>query len=965
MCRNAPSSGALHDEAANAPYQIQFWLSGTSMAITSQIFEAYLKCPSKCWFRSLGEEGTGNVYADWVRTRSEAYRTAGIEQLMNGVTSAERAVAQTGSLNVKTAKCRFAANFPAQKENLESSIHVVERTPSESRGKPAQFSPVRFIFTNKLSKDDKLLLAYDAFVLSEMLRRGVSHGKIIHGDNHTMVKVRTSALEGTVQKLTAKIAALLASDLPPDLILNRHCAECEYQGRCRQKAIEKDDLSLLAGMTEKERKKLNSKGIFTITQLSHTFRPRRRPKRLRDKREKYHHSLKALAIREKKIHIVGSPELKIEGTPVYLDVEGLPDRDFYYLIGVRIRNGESVEQHSLWADRPEDEERIWKEFLALISLIEHPVLFHYGSFETDFLIRMCERYGEPHENTTLATIKNSANVLSGMYAKIYFPTFTNGLKDVANFLGFKWTDTDCSGILSIVWRHYWDETKDPSAKEKLILYNSQDCDALGLIIGAILQIGSHLNTGVNDNFEVVQADSDKYLKNGKWQIFSSPFSALEYINSAAHWNYQRDRVYARLNKTKPNTPNKHPQLEALHVGTTIKWKVTQVCPTCSRSFYRKGPEQSRVLNDILFGRSSLKLRLVKYVFQTYECRKCGTSFGVPERFQYRGRKYGWNLISYFFYQIIDLGIPQRTVVQSFNRLFDFELHRSTLYNLKTRTVEYYAVTKQKVLERIINGGLIHIDETRANIKGKSAFVWVLTSFTEVVYFLKESREGEFAHRLLADYKGVLVSDFYTAYDSFDCPQQKCLIHLIRDLNDEILNFPFDEQLKQIVVDFGELVKPMIQTVDRYGLKKHFLGEHSIYVDRFFRKLESAVYQSEAAIKCKDRFERNKDKLFTFLKYDGIPWNNNNAEHAIKAFAKLRDVLEGSSTTKGTEEYLILLSVCQTCKYRGLDFLDFLRSGEKDIDVFAATQRKRQRRINRSVNARRPQYTYGALRQKTA
>src|SRR5437868_2992248 len=49
----------------------------------------------------------------------------------------------------------------------------------------------------------------------------------------------------------------------------------------------------------------------------------------------------ALAIRERKIHIVGSPELKLQGTPVYLDVEGLPDRDFYYLIGLRIGIGES------------------------------------------------------------------------------------------------------------------------------------------------------------------------------------------------------------------------------------------------------------------------------------------------------------------------------------------------------------------------------------------------------------------------------------------------------------------------------------------------------------------------------------------------------------------------------------------------------------------------------------------------
>lgn len=192
----------------------------------------------------------------------------------------------------------------------------------------------------------------------------------------------------------------------------------------------------------------------------------------------------------------------------------------------------------------------------------------------------------------------------------------------------------------------------------------------------------------------------------------------------------------------------------------------------------------------------------------------------------------------------------------------------------------------------------------------------------------------------ADFKGVLVSDFYTAYNSINCPQQKCLIHLIRDLNDEILNFPFDEQLKQIVVNFGELLKPIIETIDRYGLKKHYLRKHLKCVDNFFDKLESTNYQSEAAIKCKDRFDRNKDKLFTFLRYDGISWNNNNAEHAIKAFAKLRDVIAGSSTEKGTDEYLTILSVCQTCKYRGLDFLYFLRSGERDIDVFAASQRRR-------------------------
>src|SRR5258708_10038984 len=102
-------------------------------------------------------------------------------------------------------------------------------------------------------------------------------------------------------------------------------------------------------MSEMERKKLHSKGIFTVTQLSYTFRPRRRPKRMRDKRENYHHSLKALAVREKKIHVVGRPEPKIDGVPVYLDVEGLPDRDFYYLLGVGSCSRDFAARHRLSA----------------------------------------------------------------------------------------------------------------------------------------------------------------------------------------------------------------------------------------------------------------------------------------------------------------------------------------------------------------------------------------------------------------------------------------------------------------------------------------------------------------------------------------------------------------------------------------------------------------------------------------
>ena len=153
---------------------------------------------------------------------------------------------------------------------LESELHAVQLVPAKDRS-PVHVIPIRFIFTNKLDKDDKLLLAFDALTLSQSLGREISFGKIIHGDNHATSKVKIATLVGEVRKRIDKIAVLLTSSAPPELILNRHCAECEFQTRCHKEAIQQDDLSLLSGMTAKERKKLNSRGTFTVKQLSFAF----------------------------------------------------------------------------------------------------------------------------------------------------------------------------------------------------------------------------------------------------------------------------------------------------------------------------------------------------------------------------------------------------------------------------------------------------------------------------------------------------------------------------------------------------------------------------------------------------------------------------------------------------------------------------------------------------------------------
>jgi predicted RecB family nuclease len=119
--------------------------------------------------------------------------------------------------------------------------------------------PIRFIFRNKLRNDDKLLLGFDAYVLSQALGCEIETGKIIHGDNGAVLKVRPRTLVDKVQNRITQIAGLLSGTTPPDLILNRHCSKCGFRDRCRKKAQDTDELSLLSAMTEKERSRTAAK----------------------------------------------------------------------------------------------------------------------------------------------------------------------------------------------------------------------------------------------------------------------------------------------------------------------------------------------------------------------------------------------------------------------------------------------------------------------------------------------------------------------------------------------------------------------------------------------------------------------------------------------------------------------------------------------------------------------------------
>ena len=126
------------------------------------------------------------------------------------------------------------------------------------------------------------------------------------------------------------------------------------------------------------------------------------------------------------------------------------------------------------------------------------------------------------------------------------------------------------------------------------------------------------------------------------------------------------------------------------------------------------------------------------------------------------------------------------------------------------------------------------------------------------------------------------------------------------------------------------MRSIVRTIDRYGLKKRHLNKYKKGAEKFYEQVFRKTYVSEVAVKYQKRLEKNREKLFTFLNHDGVSWNNNIAEHAMRHFAIYRKRANGVFSERGLSAYLVLLSIYQTCRYKEMNFLDFLLSGEKQI-----------------------------------
>jgi predicted RecB family nuclease len=910
---------------------------GSRTLITGPIFDAFLKCKLKA---HLIAASTGCVEDDLSARQQQlekAFRHAGIERLRKNIPVNE-VFEGTPSLKVLQ-KCpyRLIINPVITAPGIHTQLHALGRLSECRASRHGLLQPIRFVASAKPTNFDKFMLGFDALALFRFLLIKPETAYIVYGQGYNVRKVQVRELIKKATTIVGEVSESLCGGKEPEVVLNKHCLSCQFRVRCQRIAVEKDDLSLLSNLTPSERQKHNARGVFTVNQLSYTYRTRKN-----SRADRVHEpALKALAIRKQIVHIVGSPKLVIPAIPVYLDVEGVPDIGFYYLIGWRYEyNGAKIHKYA-WADTVAEEREVWKSFISDIQALGKITLLHYGRYEITFLERMKTRYCVTSDEVESVEnlVANSVNLLSFLWSQVYIPTYTNGLKDVACYLGYRWSNVHASGLHSLMWRSEWEATKSTQAKCDLVTYNMEDCEAAECVAQFLARILSEEDKG-QDKHPSVNVSSLPQEFPRQFGPLEHAISDFKLINQAAYWDYQRSRVYirsnARLRKTlKPRKSKANKQLPITRIIHASRGR-DERCARCGGGSIHKHAHHSTLVLDLRFSSTGVRRQVTRYEYLRFRCWDCHHTYNeLP-----RQDRYGPALQSFVVYQLFKLMISQHAVAENLGTLFGCCLSPGAVNVIKSRRALYYAPAYKSILSRLLRGNVIHADETQIKIGKEAKYVWVLTNTEDVYYFYGASREASVIRDVLGEFGGVLVSDFYAAYDTLKCAKQKCLVHLMRDINDDLLKNPFDSELCAFARAFANVLRPIVETIDRYGLKRYHLRKHHKAASTFMDDVAQRGYSSEIMLSYKKRVERNRDALFTFLNFDGVAWNNNNAEHAVKAVARLRNVVSQGWTEKGVAEYLILLSVTETCHFRNIELLDFLRSGSTDLEGFVGGATRR-------------------------
>jgi transposase len=345
------------------------------------------------------------------------------------------------------------------------------------------------------------------------------------------------------------------------------------------------------------------------------------------------------------------------------------------------------------------------------------------------------------------------------------------------------------------------------------------------------------------------------------------------------------------------------------------------CPDCGRLLSEGADHGIREVIEL----ERLSVKVLHHVLKRSWCGACRkhrmASVDVSAEVVGKSRM-GVGLMSTVAYEWAVSRLPVETIQRNLKDTSGLDISEGQIVGILQRVAEKGVPLYDSIREKIRSSKYIHADETGWREDGLNGYLWGF-SVPDARYFVHNKSRGHQIPEaeLGAGFRGVLVSDFYSAYSFYLGEHQRCWVHMARDLHDlkkkhpcaavtawadgvlsayhDAKAFSSTERRKRVRARerFQVRVSALARPYARTDLPQHVLAE---------------------------RIERFLPELFTFVEHPEVPSDNNAAQRSLRPSVVARKIRGGTRSERGSRTAAILMSLFGTWTLQGANCLDACR-----------------------------------------
>lgn len=330
------------------------------------------------------------------------------------------------------------------------------------------------------------------------------------------------------------------------------------------------------------------------------------------------------------------------------------------------------------------------------------------------------------------------------------------------------------------------------------------------------------------------------------------------------------------------------------------------CPDCQERLSASQGVVEHIQEDIVPSR----VEVTRFKRHRYWCKKCEKVVSAPYApgevpYGYLGPLTLVQMAMLKYYH----GLPGNKIVKLFDVFCGLKVSEGAIAQALQRMGKWLNVEAQTILEAIRESAYVHVDETGWKINGTGHWLWAFVNQKLAYYKIDRSRGSKVPKDFLGNpFPGIVISDFYSAYNKLDCRQQKCLVHLLREMRDcRGKDPPADfkapcKKLKRILSDAHRLQKVQGQLSQLTFVRKVRRLKERLFL------FATTPYSNKNWQRLSARCLKHEKKMLTFLDFPGLPSNNNHAERMIRPHVILRNRWFQNRTNKGSSAHGVMTSI---------------------------------------------------------